>query len=727
MDDWEVSSDSDGPAGIAPPQPQPKLVPQPKPQPRPKAKPKGRPRRPAAVADADRGASIPGTLVSFLRPALGSSAQVAAMRAWARPEEQRAEGERHRLKSLISGCLGPQARPVCSQIMEAKDLDIGRTGLVQRIKDLAAAVHFGSRAFCSSLLSHVLRNIQENNLRPISIFTHVAFDETPMVINLETCAGENGRQNIEVAIPSALRTSAPQQSRKRDVAKATGKIMQFEGHFATLCRAANGRMVLGVAPVVSPPLALQRSNAELIVASIRENLSIPMLGECRRRFPVAIHLTAADRFSGNIKAEAYLRQAGTADWRLNVPCHIHMVHTVQEREMDMIKNLISGLIAFARTQQQTGALTLFREFLADVLRRSVDVYPRSPPEEDSHAEHREHVLSLLLTGSSADQARKVKLGVLLTGNFASERIAWYVGAGPQPDMLAWSRDVAKLLLPRATPVVERHRWMNACPGVDSAALLANIHSLLRRVVPLWIAALKGDGAEGGKGNDDDSESELGESVGPVPRLPTGELDWTAWNAAQRGDAKRFASSSFDGALLVVRVCFQLQIILLHGLEERSSLDWLGRVFQGWAGQGPSTPCRLVDAASLRLTLAYFKKCYKLLVSPDGWLALASHQTIQRESSLAFCLLSRGACAVYQLMHTPNKGFPYKLFSLLRLVGKPSFRVAAQDIQDAPACMLDSFSAQFLRRYRNALESDECLAVLQSIAVLQASRVMHGIL
>ena len=679
-----------------------------------KVRPRGRPHKDRAAAAA---APTVSALNTFLRGGIGTEAQIAFVKACARPIEPTPE-----VRTLTSWCLAAEARQFCSQAAEAKLLGISPKTLPQKIMDLGAAIHFASRAFGTSLLSHVLRQIEEKQLRPICLIRQIAFDETPMELTLQARDRHELRQNMEVPIPAAIPGSAQGENKQsKSKSKQTAKIMQTDVHIAMLCEApSSGRMVMFCMPLTSTLQAMESNTADITVPLVRESLSFPLLETCRRAFPVRIDLTATDRASANLKTDSYFRQQDADTWRLTTPCHVHMVHTVQERQLDLTKNMISGLIAFARAQQQTGSVDILREQIADVLASSVHFVRAAQPdaEDDPHAYHRENVLKFICQDSVIDKQRKVQLRYLLTGDFASKRVVSHIGAGPVPDKLCWATEVARLLLPGATPVLQRHRWMNACPSIDSAGLLANIHSLLERAVPRWIAKLRNKEIPRGDAWSDDESDEAPMDSSELPRCPNGEPDWKAWNEAQRGDARRFARSSFDGALLVARIAFEPQIVLLRGMEERSSSDWMGQVFLGWAGGGPRRPCRITDAASLRLTNKYFGDVRELMVASSRWLALAGHQNSQREASLAFCLLSRAACTTYQLIHAPNRGYPYTLFGLLDVAGTVRFAAAAEAVRSAPRCALDSFSAAFLRRFRESLASDECLALLSSVAVLQ---------
>ena len=722
--------------------------------------PKGRPRkRPAAakvapseVAEAEAmvtATAEPG-LLGFLRSDIGSGAQ----RAVAKCVLRKHIPESPEIKRFRNWALGPQPRPLCPKNTEAILLDMPVKTVRRLATDTAIAVHFGSRAFVSALVSHIMAQINQHQLQPIAVITHVAYDETPMVMAAATRDHTDARQDVEsatlrvilaTASASGLRAAA-EAAAAATVASGIGaaataaaaasaaypgvtakktpktcKIMNTELHLGILCRSSGGRHILLCTPVTCPLQTLQSTTADLIVAHLKEVWQVPLLSHCRRNFPVNIDLSTADRASSNIKAEGYLNKESSNVWRLSVPCSIHMVHTVQERAFDVVSSILSGAIALARAQKQLGAFDIFRDLLTEVLRTSVRLVKAWPPEDSPRIQHRNALLDLLLAGNLTDQRRKVRLQHLLTGDLASASIEWHVGPGSAPDIAMWAKEVAELLAPYPTPILQRHRWVNSFPSLDSVALLANTHQLLKRVVPQWVGRLQN--GKPGDLSDDSGDEAIAER--DMPRAPDGQPDWKSWNEHQRSDAGKLAKGPYDGAMVVARITMQCQIRLLHALEERASHTWMNRVLQGWMGMGPQTRCRIVEAATQPATRPYFQSLHNLMFQDDPWQALAGHQRTQRETSLAFALLARAACAVYQLIHQPYRGFPYKLFALLVADGAHKLKLI-RDIQDARPCLLDSFSSNFLRRYRNQLDSDECFAILQSIAVLQVVSLFSDI-
>ncbi len=85
--------------------------------------------------------------------------------------------------------------------------------------------------------------------------------------------------------------------------------------------------------------------------------------------------------------------------------------------------------------------------------------------------------------------------------------------------------------------------------------------------------------------------------------------------------------------------------------------------------------------------------------------------------MAFRSIAAGAGACQMLMQAVHSAFPYILFTLLILQGLAQ-ELRAEEIENTPPCMLDPFTMRFLRAFRGVLLSDEALAILEVIAIVQ---------
>ena len=103
-----------------------------------------------------------------------------------------------------------------------------------------------------------------------------------------------------------------------------------------------------------------------------------------------------------------------------------------------------------------------------------------------------------------------------------------------------------------------------------------------------------------------------------------------------------------------------------------------------------------------------------LFEPVSWGALRPLGRTVSNSCLAFACIRYTVCALYQLILRQLSGYPWKLFLLITM---PS-NALADEILNAPKCMLDEFTRLFLRRFcsRAALLSNKCRAILIALAV-----------
>ena len=88
--------------------------------------------------------------------------------------------------TLLEACLGDVPRMAMPVSAEARMHHQSRTHFLDKVCDVAAAVHVASKAFASSFCSHLCHSIREGRAKPICAFTMVQYDETPMVARHDT-------------------------------------------------------------------------------------------------------------------------------------------------------------------------------------------------------------------------------------------------------------------------------------------------------------------------------------------------------------------------------------------------------------------------------------------------------------------------------------------------------------------------------------------------------------
>ena len=85
------------------------------------------------------------------------------------------------------------------------------------------------------------------------------------------------------------------------------------------------------------------------------------------------------------------------------------------------------------------------------------------------------------------QQRFLQLSKELTGDIRDDSVILRVpGGAPAFDVPAWSRRVAKLLVPTAIETFPRHRWVNSLETLSELSLLV-MHNMLVRAGCKWLS------------------------------------------------------------------------------------------------------------------------------------------------------------------------------------------------------------------------------------------------
>lgn len=210
----------------------------------------------------------------------------------------------------------------------------------------------------------------------------------------------------------------------------------------------------------------------------------------------------------------------------------------------------------------------------------------------------------------------------------------------------------------------RHRWMNSLQSVSDCALLANVHGVLLQAIPRWCAVLRGKpGHASVWALDDDEAAEPGngdEATGE----PTGGDVWQLFLEKQRGDAARFAKSDPAGTLLIIRLALQPQVRLFCSIQDFASADWYAQALSAAAQDADGMLLsRMSTGYSGNEVARCLLRIRELMRTPTCWQLLPLGLRTQARAMEAFAMLSRAACAVFQLMSLPKQGYPWKLWTL----------------------------------------------------------------
>lgn len=356
----------------------------------------------------------------------------------------------------------------------------------------------------------------------------------------------------------------------------TCKVLQSDHSIVVVVQhIQSGRYQMTTFPLASPLQFADSCTSDVIVAFLREQLNVPLLEAVRARFPYNWDVGVTDRGSANLKAESQMQHGDPSANRLTIPCNLHIGFNSQGRQFDPVKEVVSCMIAFALSQRPGGALSKFRAELSSVLVSMVTIVESRPPSsEDPRIVHRDAIFALFLGECNLPtQKRRASLELLFNGNLDDDAIVWHTGGQVVLSVDEWAEEAVGALFPHATPLFPRHRWLRSHSTINEIGLLGCCHGLLQKVVPRWLSALAGkvprpllpDGAPGGAVFEDDGDDHAaGDAFAPqhpgaYVNPADGNIDWVAYNAAQRGTASSLPTLAPPSKLIVIRIVVGPQV------------------------------------------------------------------------------------------------------------------------------------------------------------------------
>jgi hypothetical protein len=440
---------------------------------------------------------------------------------------------------------------------EATQLGTSPAMLVRSLLEYSAAIHFGSRVWTASLLSHLIAGVESKpqRIKPIGLLTAAAFDETMMPFRAQLFA-----------------------STRRFPEMLPGAVLNMLGD-------ATKRFSIVEIPLTCPLQLTDSACGESLVALYKEQIYVPLLDACRKAFTRCVDLTINDSAKSNVRAENGLVNEKEKRSRLRFGCQIHHVSIVQGKTYGMICPTVSGMIAFSLAQMPAGSVCKLRDVIALVICESTICADGLPPAADDQCMVRRNaLLDLCLGASTTDLKRRSELERLIASDISEDTIYVYPGHEAAFDKMEYAEKLANAVLPKAVPLMQRRRWMSSTVPISECALLACAFNLLSRALPYWVCVLKGkdpgpvplekpgsawdildDAAVAGQGQQDQIAELVEDStISPPPQ------DWSAWNNKQRSDTVLFAKSDPGPILIIARVTLQSQVKLLTSLGNISS-------------------------------------------------------------------------------------------------------------------------------------------------------------
>ena len=610
----------------------------------------------------------------------------------------------------------------------------------KRTAELADAGLWCSRAYIWSLLQHLTDEINTHKAQPVATMTHISYDETSMTFSVpvqdaktpesEAMHAIASTQHTRVGLPVIQDTSASSEQRvpTRKVLTATVcKVFQCHLHLGVVMYAQGSYTVLRI-PVPCPLFQADRSTALNTKRILKEWLNIPGWDSFKRLSPCNFDTSCADRAASNLSAEESLDKESELH-RLALSCRIHKISRSAGLALNCQPIILSGVIAVGLTFRASQALATCRACLEEVIMESLEVLPGSKPHTPNPAsKYKDKVLDLCFVKKTfASCWQRVRLDALLQSDIRQNRILVYNNSRPF-NVKAYVKDLAKALLPKALPIIQRGRWLNNEDAFAGLLLLSKVHNLFPRVAQRWVHRLAGRKArhvsseqseEAALVLEPDSDDDKAAQEGPK-KLPDGGVDWAEYNARQRGTVLILASLDPKEDFTVICTMMKPAIQFMQEAQHISSEDWQNKQFANTL-EGKVGGFRIHRAALGTLCTDLLQELQVLIAGPAAWdLIPPTSQTVAR-ASFIWAMFAQMFSSTHRLLVKEEKTYPYKLFRLLE--PNPSKREAiAEEINNdrkAYRCLLDPFAVSFLGVYIGVkkLCSDECMSTLIMLAWL----------
>eukprot|EP00971_Amphidinium_carterae_P335243 6470973-Amphidinium_carterae.1 len=205
------------------------------------------------------------------------------------------------------------------------------------------------------------------------------------------------------------------------------------------------------------------------------------------------------------------------------------------------------------------------------------------------------------------------------------------------------------------------------------------------------------------------QSDLGKGMQDV----ASGTDFAVLNAKYMRAALSWVKQKPLAKVMLLRLCMFPLMSLLGDYLTRSGEEWQVKQLAEHCKQQAQGASNHVTTSFLEYIAQtseqqFYTSLGELLVS-DKWSKLPRQAHRKDFQNLSFRMLSRMGGLVWQLLYTPAKCCPYKLFRVL-LQGQKG----ADAVHEVPICMRDKFTSHFLQVHPNLL-SDDSLMCLRAIA------------
>lgn len=650
---------------------------------------------------------------------------------------------------------GDEAYRGSSDSALADRFGIERRSLACVLKRLASALTLLDRAHQSAVEKNCSRLVGCELLEYIE---GCRYDETPLPMKVAqeikqaSGSGAVGGQVVGmqrgVGALTTLEGARPKVQGNLDGAL---KVMQTESSYTMLLKLAteSGPVYVTLRGSSSGWLqAADRMTADVIKFLLQTG-SPTSLGALQ--FQRRTRMVCTDKFSANQRAERAIRSERNDSWKLlHVDCRVHINATIHSSTFDCgtDKENISNMIHLCLSLRVQGQMFKFRKLLRQWIVDHVVLLSGAPSAEA--VTFRERAIRMFFGGTKEAVPKLALLRAFANGDWRNESAVEHfsVSVVTDPEQVALVKTrvadaIVEALASSQPSVYPRHRWDGSERSIDDVARLEVVHGLLSRGYALYTAHVR-------------AQQTAAEASNAEPRLPTteesqpsaephstgasceppvgpllvhgaggtpnkgqdGETEWQKENTKHRRLGNAFVASKPLPFLIYMRAA--MEPLRAH----RAALRFLGG--EAWerrqllaearaadAPQDQSKPrrtYRVVICAEGILEDNFFRKLDLLFTSPELFGLIPRSALNEDLCSHIFLLLSRMGALMELLLARPSRGYPWKLFRVIK--NRALAPSIAAEAADNP-CLLDPFAAQFLAE--NDLQSDDAFHRLVAVA------------
>ena len=473
--------------------------------------------------------------------------------------------------------------------------------------------------------------------------------------------------------------------------------------------------------------------------------SVPELERLWQPYPLRIRLSVADRASANSRADIGLNEPEFLPNHIKctLACDVHRVATSIKYAAGNAEADVSGVLNVGLVCSELGCVRALRGILIHIFESSLQIEFGFPP-QGRCAQYRAEVFDLYLpiyqvpkSLAMMNKKRRWILQKLCNGDLEERTIThhcqWGCCTSEEDTRRAFAFFASWALVPCACPIYSRKSWTGCEKALSWTGLLASHHSLLERVMAVYIGApeetihqanvapdwglLALQDAEDERGAKTAETSDL-QQLPPGASQPSGTspTDWTAFKRQKRKLVTAWLRSNPTPRLAVIKSSLDPVLKFLADMLIVGGSGW-ERKQQHLASKGQTRSYIVVEAAEGSRLAGCMLALQQLLHADLAGVSFADITGQLR--CLRFKMLSCCMTSLHALVRMSHRGMPYQLFQLL----SSSIRHMADRMEVAsllhgwPVCMCEPLSKKLLEDYnsQDLLVTDEFLAILESLA------------